>query len=568
MVLFTTKQKIGDLNRLRKILAVIFEAGGGILIEKMRLKYLVPWSCRIHCFLKSHSTRKCLIQMSGGKQIVSSEILREVLEKLGPTFIKFGQVLSLRADIVGEKIAEELSKLQNDVKSFPYEEAQRILTEELGQNPENIFKSIDRKPIAAASLAQVHHAYLKDGTEVAVKVQRPNIRKIIEQDIHILFYLAHLAERFVPELRSYQPLRVVKEFADWTLRELDFKQEGNNAERFRFAFKDNPHIKIPLIFWEYTTPRILTMEFAHGVKADDLAGIKKLAVNPHNLALYGLDVMFQQFLIDGFFHADPHPGNFFAIAGDVLCLHDFGMVGYLNQEQRKELVSCFVAFTDKDIDSFFKHFVHLGIISEQSDIAKFQKDVSNILSKFFFSPNQPSVAWAFFRIINKGAESNIAFPADLALFGKAFITSEAMGLNLYPEFDFNKELQPLVQKVLKFYIDPRRTLQTFKTDIFDYLEFIKTLPERTQKLLKNIESGKISMKIDATELLEIKKEFDRQNDVRILGVVITAMLMVTGGLLYIEGVRTIGGFSLSRVGLIISTILILWFITKIRKEPR
>lgn len=564
----TAKQRVRDFNRLRQIIAVIFEAGGGIFIEKARLKYLVPWSCRIHCFFKPRAKEKCLIQMRGEKQTLSSEVLREVLEKLGPTFIKLGQVLSLRADLVGEKISEELSKLQSDVRPFPYEEAKRILTEELGQNPEYAFKSIEKKPIAAASLAQVHRAYLKNGTEVAVKVQRPNIRTIIEQDIHILFYLAHLTERFVPELRPYQPLRVVKEFADWTMRELDFKQEGNNAERFRFAFKDNEHIKIPLIFWEHTTPRILTMEFVHGVKANDLEGIKKLKTNSRQLALYGVGAVFQQFLIDGFFHADPHPGNFFALKGDVLCLHNFGMVGCLNQEQRKELVSCFVAFVDKDIDNFFKHFMHLAIVSDKSDVAKFQRDTSNILSEFFFSPNQPSVVWAFFRIISKGAESNIAFPADLALFGKAIITTEAMGLKLYPELNFNKELQPFVEKALKFYLDPRHALRSLKTDIFDYLEFLKTLPERTQKLLSNIESGGISVKVDASELLGLKREFDRQNDVRILGMIATAVLLATAALLHFEGTNAVAGIRLSRVGIFASIALILWLITKLKRAPK
>lgn len=568
MPLLAVRQKIRDLGRLRQIIAVIFEAGGDMLIEKMRLKYLVPWSCRLHCLLKPRAKEKCLIQMSGSKKAIFSETLREVLEKLGPTFIKLGQILSLRADLVGEKISEELSKLQSDAKPFPYEQAQRILTEEFGQNPEHIFKSIEKKPIAAASLAQVHRACLKDGTEVAVKIQRPNIRAIIEQDIHILFYLAHLAERFVPEFRPYQPLRVVKEFADWTMRELDFKQEGNNAERFRFAFKDNPHIKIPLIFWKYTAPRVLTMEFVHGVKANDLAGIKKLKTDSRQLALHGVGAVFQQFLIDGFFHADPHPGNFFAQKGDILCLHDFGMVGYLNQEQRKELVSCFVAFIDKDIDGYFKHFMHLAIVSDKSDIAKFQKDTSNILSEFFFSPNQPSVAWAFFRIINKGAESNIAFPADLALFGKAIITTEAMGLKLYPEFNFNKELKPFVEKAFEFYLDPRRALETLKTDIFDYLEFLKTLPERTQQLLSDIEGGKLTVKLDAAELLGLKTEFDRQNDLRILGIALSAVLLTTAGLLYSEGANAVFGIRLSRIGVFASAILFLWFIKKIKGAPK
>jgi len=285
MNILNLKNKISDLNRLRIILGVIFEAGGGILIEKMRLKYLVSWKCRLHCFFNPPKSKNCLIKMSGGDYVFSPEILRFVLEKLGPTFIKLGQILSLRADVVGEEISEELAKLQSDVRPFSYESARQIIIEEFKSPPENFFKSFAKKPVAAASLAQVHRAHLKDGTEVAVKIQRPNIRSIIEQDIHILFSLGHLAERFIPELRPYQPLRIIKEFADWTLRELDFKIEGNNAERFRFTFKDNHYINIPTIYWELTTPRILTMEFVHGVKANDVAGICKLGSDPKQLAL-------------------------------------------------------------------------------------------------------------------------------------------------------------------------------------------------------------------------------------------------------------------------------------------
>ncbi len=562
------KSKVSDFNRLRRILAVLFEAGGGILVEKIRLKYLVPWSCRIHCFFSRRSSEQCLIRMAGEERVVSADILREVLEKLGPTFVKLGQVLSLRADLVGEEISSEFSKLQSDVTPFSYDEARRIMTEELKQEPEKIFQSIEKKPIAAASLAQVHRAYLRDGTEVAIKVQRPNIGKIIEQDIHILFYLAHLAERFVPELRPYQPLRIVKEFADWTLRELDFKAEGYNAERFRYAFKDNPHIKIPDIHWDYTSGRVLTMEFVHGVKANDLDSIKRLKINARELALHGVGASFQAFLIDGFFHADPHPGNFFAMKGDVLCLHDFGMVGYLTQEQRKELVSCFVAFVDKDIDNFFKHFMHLAIISDKSDVAGFQKDASSALSELFFSPTRPSVAWVFFRVINKGTRNHISFPADLALFGKAIITTEAMGLKLYPGFDFNKELQPFVDKALRFYLDPRRALGTLKADVFDYLEFLKTLPEQTQGLLQKLEKGGVSVKFDATELLEFKKEFDRQNDLRILGTVLVALLFVTSGFFYLEGTRTIWGMQLSTIGAAASAILFVGFVVKLGKRPK
>lgn len=562
------KNNISDLNRLRTILGVIFEAGGGVLIEKMKLKYLVPWKCRIHCFFNPPQRQNCLVQMKGEKGMLSPDVLRSVLEKLGPTFVKLGQVMSLRADLVGEEISESLSRLQSDVQLFSYEEARQIVIEEFKAPPEKLFKSFEKKPVAAASLAQVHRAHLKNGTEVAVKIQRPNIKTIIEQDIHILFSLAHLAERFVPELRPYQPLRIIKEFADWTLRELDFKVEGNNAERFRFTFKDNPYINIPTIYWELTTPRVLTMEFVHGVKANDVTGIRKLGSDPKQLALNGVGAVFQQFLIDGFFHADPHPGNFFAMKDNVLCLHDFGMVGYLTPDQRKELVSCFVAFENKDIDSFFKHFMHLAMTSEKSDISSFQKDASEILSELFFTPNQPSIAWAFFRLINKGARREIKFPADLALFGKAVITTEAMGMKLYPQFDLNKELQPFVEKALKSYLDPAKTLQTLKTDIFDYLGFLKTLPEKTQGLLQKIEKGDVSVKIDATELLDIKIEFDRQNDLRVLGTATIALFIISAIFSSFEGVKSISGIKFSSISLFISAFLLFWLVAQVMKRPK
>lgn len=568
MNILSLKKRISDLGRFRTILGIVFETGGGILIEKIGLKYLVPWKCRIHCFFNPPSSKNCLVQMKGEKETLSPDVLRIVLEKLGPTFIKLGQVLSLRADVVGEEVSNELSKLQSEVQPFSYEEARQIIIDEFKMPPEKLFKSFEKKPVAAASLAQVHRAYLKDGTEVAVKIQRPSIRITIEQDIHILFSLAHLAERFMPEFRPYQPLRIVKEFADWTLRELDFKIEGNNAERFRFAFKNNRHINIPVVYWELTTSRILTMEFIHGVKANDIPGIRKLGSDPKQLSLAGLGAMFQQFLIDGFFHADPHPGNFFAMGDNMLCLHDFGMVGYLTPEQRKELVSCFVAFENKDIDGFFRHFMHLAVTSVESNISGFQKDASEILSELFFTPNQPSIAWAFFRLINKGARRKISFSADLALFGKAIITTEAMGLKLYPQFDFNKEFKPFVQKALMSYFNPTKMAQKLKTDIFDYLGFLETLPGKTQSLLQKIESGNLGVKIDATELLGIKTEFDRQNDVRILGTATAVLFLVSSVFAYFEGIRSVGGMGFSTIGLIVSAILFLLLIIRIIKKPK
>lgn len=556
---------------------IVVESGGGMLIHRMRLRYLLPLRYRLGPFFrprewngrppKGRPEEEGLVRMEAAGPIFTPPALRSLLERLGPTFIKLGQILSMRADLVGAALSEALSKLQSNADPFPYETAREILKEEFGEYPEALFKSFEKKPVAAASLAQVHRAFLKEGDEVAVKIQRPHIGKIIEQDIHILFFLAGLAERFIPEMRAHQPTRIVREFADWTLRELDFRAEGHNADRFRYIFKENPDIYIPKVYWPYTTTRVLTAGFSHGVKATDLDRIEAFGVDRKRLASIGVDAFFRQFFIAGFFHADPHPGNFFAMPDGGLCLHDFGMVGYLDETSRRELLSCLIAFVNKDIEAFTKHLLHLAILEEGSDLAAFEKDIAGILSEFFFSANSPSVAWAFFRVINKAARRGVRFPADLALFGKALVTTEGMGSKLYPEFDFNKELEPYVRNALKDYFSPKKAFRKLQTDLLDHVGALVGLPDRIGHVLAKIEKGEIGVKIDTADLEGVKREFDRQNDLRILGIVLTAVGFGTAALLHLEGKTAFFGFSLSRLGVLIFVVLLVWFAMRLKQGP-
>lgn len=567
MALRPYKMRFADLNRLRKILVIVVESGGGMLVDRLRLRYILPLRYRLGRLLRRKPSEENLVRVEGMKPIFTPSALRSLLERLGPTFIKLGQILSMRADLVGADLSEELSKLQSNAGPFPYETAREILKEELGQYPEELFKSFEKEPVAAASLAQVHRAFLKEGDEVAVKVQRPGIRKIIEQDIHILFFLAGLAERFLPEMRTYQPTRIVKEFADWTLRELDFRAEGHNADRFRYIFKENPNIHIPKIYWPYTSTRVLAAGFSHGAKVTDLERIEAFGVDRKRLASIGVDAFFRQFFVAGFFHADPHPGNFFAMPDGGLCLHDFGMVGYLDEASRRELLSCLIAFVNKDIEGFTKHLLHLAVLEEGSDLPSFEKDVAGVLSEFFFSEHSPSVAWAFFRVINKAARRGVRFPADLALFGKALVTTEGMGSKLYPEFDFNKELEPYVRNALKDYFSPTKAFQKIQTDLLDHLGSLVGLPEQMRHVLAKIDKGEIGVKIDTADLEGVKREFDRQNDLRILGIVLTAVAFGTAALLHLEGKTTFFGFSLSSLGIIVFVVLLVWFAMRLRQGP-
>jgi ubiquinone biosynthesis protein len=526
-----------SLARLRSILATIFLFGGPTFLARLRLLYLVPWPLRVRVLFRSHQARSPLVRTEGNRERISPPVLRELLQRLGPTFVKLGQILSLRPDFVGEELSRELSRLQSDVAPFPFERAAEIMREDLGKGPDELFAAFDREPVAAASLAQVHHALRKDGTEVAVKVQRPDIRGTIEQDLYLLFYLARLAERTVPEVRPYSPVQVVAQFADWTRRELDFAVEGHNAERFRFAFRDNPHIKIPSIHWDLTTSRVLTMEYVRGVRADDLAAIEREGLDPRELALHGVDAQLQQIMIDGFFHADPHPGNSFALAGNVLCFYDFGMVGYLNEKQRRDLISCLVASANRDVERFLEHFLHLARVDEASDVAAFEKDASAILSELFFSPTNPSVAWIFFRLINRGAARRIGFPADLALFSKALITTEAMGLNLYPDFDFNEHLAPFVKKAFEAFIDPGQFRRGIANDVIDHVALLRDLPRRVHTVLTRLEDREgIAVKLHERDLALLGKEMKRHADRRIAEVSLLALAFLVAVLLF-EGPR-------------------------------
>jgi len=567
MSIFTVKRRLADLRRLRQIVGIVSEAGGGVLLNEIDLAYLVPFKNRIRSIFRKSRTAEPLIQQKPSGFTVSPMVLRQTLEKLGPTYVKLGQILSLRTDLVGERIAKEFSKLQNRVEPFPPEEARSILKAELGRDADLVFIAFDPEPIAAASLSQVHRAFLPDGQKVAVKIQRPGIRETIEADIHILLHLAASIEKFIPESKTFKPVKLVQEFADWTIRELDFGVEGHNADRFRAMYAGNPHVKIPKVHWEYTTPRILTMEFVDGVAADDAEGMRRLGINPHTVARYGIRALLTQFVKEGFFHADPHPGNYFALPGNKVCFQDFGMVGYLDRQQRQEIVSCFLAFTKHDGESFLQHVMHLMKPDPASDLAGFSKDVFEILNEFFYSPKTPSIAKSLFRILNRAPARGISVPADLALFAKAFVTTEAMGLKLWPDFNLNDELKPLADEAMKDFLNPLKRLDELKANAFDYLDYIERLPEESMRLLDKIQRGELGVKIDASDLTGLKEEFDRQNDVRILGIVTITVLIVTVFLRVSEGQRTLLGLSLSNLASVLSVILIVWLAFKIKKRP-
>jgi len=559
MEILNLKSKIEDLNRLRQIITVLFEAGFGFIIDRLRLRYLVPLRLRL-------SQRFKRLKAPAKPEIKPPQVrLRESFEKLGPSFMKLGQILSLRPDLVGFEYAKELEKLQSRAATFSFEQVEKIIQKEFGRPIGELFKSFEKKAFAAASLAQVHRAVLKDGTQAAVKVQRPNIEETIKKDIHILFFLAFLLEKYIPESKPLRPTQVVKEFAAWTMRELDFKVEATNTERFRYNLKDEPDIKIPKVYWDLTSQKVLTMEFVDGVKLDEEERLAKMKLSRELLASNAVKVLLKQFLIDGFFHADPHPGNFFVLKNNIICLHDFGMVGYVSPEMRSEMVSYFMSFINQDMENSLKHLLDVAEVREGSDVEGFKQEVSSILSAWFYSPAKESIATSFFKAISASVKYNIVFPSNLVLLGKAMLATEAMAKRFYPKFDFNEQFAAFVGMVYRSAFDPRAAAKDFQDNMFDYLAFLKKLPEHTLKLLEKFEKGDIGVKINIEEFIEVKEEIDRQNDVRILAGLTAITLLTSALVMNIEEAR-IFGISLGRIGLLIGFVLIIWLFNLVRKN--
>ncbi|MDP1629379.1 MAG: AarF/ABC1/UbiB kinase family protein, partial [bacterium] len=380
------------------------------------------------------------------------------------------------------------------------------------------------------------------------------------------FFLAALFEKYISESRNYQPVKLVKEFASWAMRELDFTVEATNADHFRVNLKNYPLVKIPEIFWDYTAKRVLTMEFIDGVEVGDLDGLKKRKIDPQDLALLGLDIALKQVFIDGFFQADPHPGNFFALPGNVLCLHDFGMVGYLTPEMRSELVSIFISLNDKNAEGVLKHLIHLAEIDDDSELKLFRDSVFAILDRWFYGlGRRESAAAIFYRVVNAGAKYRVIFPPDLIYFGKALITAEAMGKKLWPDCDLDAVLRPFIARIISVQFDPQRIYSSLRSDFFDLTRFLKELPQSTKNLLEKLEKGDIGVRINPKEFLEIKQEIDRQNDLKILALITAATILAAAILLRIEKAPALFGLSLGYLGALISLLLIIWSIIKVRK---
>jgi ubiquinone biosynthesis protein len=409
------------------------------------------------------------------------ERVRMVLEELGPTFIKFGQIMSNRPDLVPQELITELAKLQSDVPPFSEEEAQHLVEEELGRPVSEIFAEYSPTPIASASI------------EVAIKVQRPGIEQIIKTDLEIMFDLATLMEKHIQEMDILHPVSIVEEFERSIKREIDFTIEATAIERFGRNFQNETTIYVPKVYRDYSTNKILTMEFIDGVKASSKEALLNAGLDPKLLASCGADLVLTQVFEHGFFHADPHPGNMVALPGNVVCFLDFGMMGGISPGHREALSNILVGIVNQDAASITKTVLKLARNQYIEDVEQLEYEIYELLEQYSYrSLKSVNMGVMLNQMVTLVVKHRLKIPPNFYLLSKALITIEGVGRVLDPDFDMVKHTEPFAKKLLSERLNPLKLTKDLYLSAIDLSILLRDLPAQTREILTQIKEGRTS----------------------------------------------------------------------------
>ncbi len=481
-------------HRRRQIAGVLVRRGWGYLLEASGFEHLIA--------LEPHP--------EAHDHVTPPERLRLALEELGPTFIKLGQLLSTRADLLGPEFRLELAKLQDDAPHLPSEVVLEVVRTELGGEPESVFAAFDPEPLAAASIGQAHAATMPDGTEVVVKIRRPGAMEEVELDLEILLICAAHASRRSKEMAEYDVVGIAEEFAQTTRAELDYLREGRNAEQFAANFADDTDVQIPRVFWERTTSRMITLERIRGSKITDLAALDQAGIDRQDLAKRATDVIAKMVFHDRFFHADPHPGNFFIQPGGRIGLIDFGMVGTLNAELRDHLGALMVALVRGDADRLAAALLGLGAATASVDRERLRDDLAELLARYSGqAPGNLDFGVVSGEILEIVRRYRLRPPRDLALLLKAFVMDEGMAEQLDPDFRLVEELRPYVYRHLAAELSPAALARRAGQAGVDLGELALDFPGQLHRILELAAGGGFEVHLRTAELEPLVSRAER-----------------------------------------------------------
>jgi ubiquinone biosynthesis protein len=450
---------------------------------------------------------------------------RKVFQELGPTFIKFGQILSVRPDVIPLEFCKEFEKLQDDVPPFEYKKVEEVIMNELKDPINKLFNNFSTQPEAAASLSQVHFAELKTGEKVVVKVQRPDIRKVIMTDLEILDGLAKLIEKHIEESRIYYPVGIVDEFKETILKEMDFNAEAINVIRFQMNFKDNNTVYVPKVFHNLIMEKVLTLERIEGTKITDLERIEKLGLDKKQIAVNGANAILKQIFIDGFFHADPHPGNIFVIEGNKIVFVDYGMVGRIDETIKNQLANILSAIIERDVPEISGAFVTLGLI-EEVDVRKLELGLTGLMDRYYGIPlNELRIGPLLLDIVKLVSRNKVKIPPDLFLLAKTLLTIESICRRLDPGFNMAVLAKPFVENLLRLRYSPKRIAKEIREFAKELYRFKNTLPKDINIILNRMKKGTLNIDFEHKGLEDIILHMDKVSNRIAFSVIIAALVI-------------------------------------------
>ncbi|MCD4779015.1 MAG: hypothetical protein K8S27_00490 [Candidatus Omnitrophica bacterium] len=551
MIVGNVTQKIRNVKRLRNILHVFARHGFGYIIDRLNID-------------QSLVGRK-IIKMTSARKLDVFDIpipvrIRKMMEELGPTFIKLGQILSTRPDLIPLEFCQELEKLQNEVPAFAYEKVKEQIEKELKKPIDQLFQNFSVNSIAAASLSQVHLAESKSGERLAVKVQRPDIEKIIRADLDILYMLAQLAEKHIEESRLYNLPSIVDEFKKTILKEIDFGVEAKNIDRFRRNFKDDNNIYILKVLPYLSTKKILTMERLEGVKASNVDEIERIGLDRKQIAENGADAILKQIFMRGFFHADPHPGNIFVLKDGRIAFVDFGMIGRIDAETRGQLSDILVAIIHRDAKGIIESFVSMGAVEENTGVKKLNLDLTDFIESYYEIPLKELRMDQFLPdLINIISQNQIKVPPDFFLLSKALVTIESVGKKLYPDFNAVAQAKPFVEKLVRERYSTKNIIRGLKGFLNGFYILTTLLPRDLTLILNKIKKGTLRIEFEHKGLEDLISQMDKISNRIAFSLVIAALIIGSSIVLQIDKGPMLFDFPiLGVVGFITAGMMGLW----------
>jgi ubiquinone biosynthesis protein len=557
--LFSTTR---ELPRLREISSVFVRHGLGDLVRRAGIATLLEQAGHV-------------LQRGEASEIAHLEPqqrARLAFEQLGPTFVKLGQMLSTREDLLPPTWTTELAQLHSHVAPVPFDDLLPQVEQALGRSPFEVFSNLEREPYAAASIAQVHRAKLASGTPVILKIRRPGIEAKIDADLRILEHLAHLVEREIPEVRRYRPVQVVGQLRGSLERELDLAVEARNTERFARNFADDLDILVPRVYWEWTSSAMNVQEHIEGIRGNDLVAIDNAGLDRKALAARGADAVLKMILVDGFFHADPHPGNVMYLPGNRIALIDFGMVGRLSPVRRRQIVDLLAGLARHDEETMLEvlldwrgdHFVDEARLA--TDLGEFAFDYADMQLKDL------KIGVLLRRVSAILREHSIVLPVDLTLMFKALISLEGLGRHYDPEFRLIERAKPFLDSAMRERYQPTEAARRAQETLSDFFGLVTSMPRDLARLVKDARHGRMRVDLDLKRLDSFGHHLHSAINRATIGIMTASLVVGSSIVMTVAEGPTLFGVPLltffGLLGYLIAFVNSLWIILSIWRSGR